>query len=71
MPDTVKIDDNVALREQVELCEYYRNRNLVLGQSFAQVRALAANLKKQVDEQAAEIARLKGEPVPATETAEE
>lgn len=63
---TVDIDDHVALLEQIELCEYYRNRNLVLGQALAQMRGLAANLKKQVDEQAAEISRLQGEPEPTT-----
>ena len=70
MPETVNIDDKVALREQIELCEFYRNRNLVLAQAFAQIRGVAANLKKQVDEQAAEISRLQGEPEPTT-TAEE
>lgn len=63
---TVTIDDNVALLEQVELCEFYRNRNLVLGQALAQMRGVATNLKKQVDDQAAEISRLQGELEPTT-----
>ena len=47
-PNTIKISSEAALRETMELAEFYRNRNLILAEEVKVLREENEALKAQL-----------------------